>query len=442
MPRWRASSSVLLALLPALLAAVVLARGEPVQLRPVACFDSSKAVLGNGTVLALPTLERLADIGPVDGCDIGGEVLAAWRAGRVTVYKGSEPAFSARGERAFAGPRFVMVLTHDSVAVYSVYGFEVFRLSRYTSPAAVWVLAAQKSGSKAVVLVSPTTCRVRMQVESYLLVYDLGTGLYSIYQTGAVSFIAVPSGALWVKNGTLCHNGREVGKAPGQLYPVQGFDGYASVEGSRVVVHGFDGSRFELPMPPGRGLAVSRLQEGFVVCTDAACACTFECAGFSELAYQAFTPLTIKETTTHFLLHGGSWLFVVEKPKALNTTAEASPTGNTTAVETPGQVSEPSQPPTLGQLAETSQPPEAPPTGECGCGSEPSGSEPVGPQVEQPAAPPGGAEPRNASVAEHGLEQLAEAPAPPVRLSMVLVAAGVAAVVLAAYLFYRRRYYR
>jgi len=307
-----------------------------------------------------------------------------------------------------------MVLTHDSVAVYSVYGFEVFRLSRYTSPAAVWVLAAQKSGGKAVVLVSPTTCRVRMQVESYLLVYDLGTGLYSIHQTGAVSFLAVPSGAVWVKNGTLYHNGRALGPA-GSIHPVHGFDGYASVEEGKVVINGLDGTRFELPMPQGRGLAVSRLQEGFVACTDAACACTFECAGFSELAHQAFTPLTIKETTTHFLLHGGGWLFVVEKPRAeegagAEEGAEAAPSA------TPAE-----------EAAEV--PPE--PAQSAGAAEELKEVKGVG---EQPPGTPGFEEPGVAPLEGLGATAQPAESSPP---WWALAAAAVLAA-LAAYLLYRR----
>ena len=422
MSRWKASLPAVLALLlPALLAVHALA--GPTSLHPVACFDTGKAVLANGTILALPTLQKLADIGPVDGCDLAGSVLVAWRAGTITVYKSLTPVSTISGRRAFAGSRFILALNPDSVAVYSLYGFEVFRLDKYTSPAAVWVLGAQRAGSRAAVLVSPTTCRVRMQVESYLLVYDLETGLYNIYNTGAVSFIAVPSGALWVKNSTLYHNGRALGRAPAQLHPVHGLDGYASVEGGKVVVVALNGSSWRLRAPQGRGLAVSRLDEGFTACSDYECTCTFNCS-FTQPARQAFTPLIIEETPTHYLLHGAGWLFLVEKPRAeANTTKTA---------ENPREGAEPA--PSATPAKEAAEPVQG--AGQStGAAEEPRGTEEAGgrppkaPGPEEPeAAPPEGPAPGTTT----------EEPRPGAATQPWWLLAA-ALVVFAAYLLYRRR---
>jgi hypothetical protein len=414
----RASVSIL-AFLATLLPAVALS--EPVALHGVACFDTSKAVLHNGTVLELPSLRHLAQLEPLDGCDIRGSVLAAWRAGEVRVYRGLEPVFAVRGERAFTGSRFLLVVGGDFVAAYSLHGFQVLRLDRHTVPAAVWVLGSGRAGGKAVALISPTTCRVRMQVESYLLVYDLDTGLYDVYRTGAVTFLAVPSGALWVKNGTLYHNGRAIGKAPGQLHPVYGFDGYATVEGGVVLVVALNGSTWRLRAPAGRGLAVSSLEEGFAACSDHECTCTFNCSLFSSLAYQAFAPLTATETGAHYLLYGNGWLFLVEKPRPAPQPASTTPPENATKPATTGTT-----PP--GNTA-------AQPSAE-----QPGVLQPLNATEAQPLLAPASL---NASAAPsqglsrvgHPPEQAGAEPAP-----AWLLAAAAAVAVLVIYLLYRRRH--
>jgi hypothetical protein len=420
----RASVSIL-AFLAILLPAVALS--EPVALHGVACFDTSKAVLHNGTVLELPSLKPLAQLEPLDGCDIRGNLLAAWRAGEVRVYRGLEPVFTVRGERAFIGSRFLLVVGGDSVAAYSLYGFEVLRLDRHTVPAAVWVLGSGRAGGKAVVLISPTTCRVRMQVESYLLVYDLDTGLYDVYRTGAVGFTPLESGVLWIKDGTLYHNGQAIGKAPGEIHPVYGFDGYATVEGGVVLVVALNGSTWRLRAPAGRGLAVSSLEEGFAACSDYECACTFNCAGFSAIAYQAFSPPTVTETGTHYLLYGNGWLFLVEKPRP-STAGTAAPLTGTTPPKNataPATAPQPSaeQPGVLQPLNATeAQPP-------------PSAPASLNATRQASAAQPLNASGRSPS----GVEQPEQAGAELVPAWLLAAAAAVA--VLVIYLLYRRRCY-
>jgi hypothetical protein len=423
--RWRASTLALLALLPLLLA--VLAEASPVvALRGIACFDQGRAVLHNGTILELPGLRHLAQLEPLDGCDIRGENLAAWRAGEVRVYRGLEPVFAVRGDRAFVGSRFLLVVGGDSVAVYSLHGFEVLRLDRYTVPAAVWVLEAQRSGGRAVVLVSPTTCRVRMQVESYLLVYDLDTGLYDVYRTGAAAFLAVPSGALWVKDGALYHNGRAIGKAPDGLYPVSNLDGYAHIQGDKVIIVAMNGSTYALPLPSGRGLAVSRLSEGFAACSDYECTCTFNCTGFTELARQAFAPLITTESGTHYLLYGNGWLFLVEKPRP--SAVQPASAGSTT----PGNATAPAatpQPGVLQPLNATEAQPLPAPSAE---------QPPANASLQAPSAPAW----VNAS-ATLGQSPTAAAPEQRARAELVpawLLAAAAVAAVLVIYLLYRRRH--
>jgi hypothetical protein len=163
-----------------------------------------------------------------------------------------------------------------------------------------------------------------MALRSYILVYDLDLDLWDIRQTSAVSFLAVPSGVVWVKNGTLYHNGRAIGKVPGEIHPVSSFDGYATVEDGVVLVVALNGSTWRLRAPAGRGLAVSRLSEGFAACSDYECTCTFNCTGFSAIAYQAFSPPTVTETGTHYLLYARPTLYLLEKPKP----ASAAPQNN------------------------------------------------------------------------------------------------------------------
>jgi hypothetical protein len=312
-----------LALVPAL------AFPEPIVVHQVACHSTTKAILYNGTVLELPSLKPLAQLGPIEGCDIYegyGERIAAWRGGQVEVYDRLSRRFTVRGDQAYIGSRFVLVTARDFVAVYSLYGFQVLRLDNYTTPVYVRLLGAGRAGSKVVLLITPTLCKVRMQVESYLLVYDLDLGLWDIHQTGAVSFLAVPSGVVWVKNGTLYHNGRAIGNAPDRLYPVSGFDGYAYTQGDKVIIVAMNGSTYTLPLPSGIDLAVSRLSEGFVACSSHQCTCTFNCTGFSAIAHQAFTPPVATETGTHYLLYANTVLYILEKPKPASTAPQGSTT--------------------------------------------------------------------------------------------------------------------
>jgi len=424
----RASVSIL-AFLAILLPAVALP--EPVALHGVACFDTSKAVLHNGTVLELPSLKPLAQLEPLDGCDTRGNLLAAWRAGEVRVYRGLEPVFAVRGERAFIGSRFLLVVGGDSVAAYSLYGFEVLRLDRRTVPAAVWVLAAQKAGGKAVALISPTTCRVRMQVESYLLVYDLDLGLWDIHQTGAVSFLAVPSGVVWVKNGTLYHNGRAIGNAPDRLYPVNGFDGYAYTQGDKVIIVAINGSTYTLPLPSGIDLAVSRLSEGFVACSSYQCTCTFNCTGFSAIAYQAFAPPTVTETGTHHLLYARPTLYLLEKPKP----GTAPQNGTQPSSQTPASSTQPSnQTPTNAAAPQnatqpTAQPPAGTTTPESSTTPPQNATVPASstPSIQQNATQPQPGKP--SQDASQGFSVL---------LAIAIIV-GIA-LALAGYTFYKRRY--
>jgi hypothetical protein len=331
--RSRASITAILfffALLPALVPS------QPVVVHQVACYSPSKAILYNGTVLELPTLGPLAQLGPIEGCDIYsgyGEHIAVWRNGQVEVYDGLSKRFTVQGERAYIGMRFVLVTARDFAAVYSLYGFQVFRLDNYTVPAYVRLLGAGKAGPKAVLLITPTTCPTGMRIRSYILVYDLDLGLWDVYQTGIVAFVPLPSGALWIKNGTLYHNGQAIGVAPDRLYPVSNFDGYAYTQQDRVIIVAMNGSTYTLPLPGGRDLAVSRLADGFAACSSYECTCTFNCTGFSAIAYQAFAPPTVTETSTHYLLYVSPNLYLLEKPGTTpqNSTQPNShtPTNNT-----------------------------------------------------------------------------------------------------------------
>jgi len=428
----RASILILLSLL-ALLPAIP---SQPVALSGVACFDQGRAVLYNGTVLRLPSLEKLADVGspygPLDGCDIRGENLAVWRAGSVTVYRGLEPVFTVRGGRAFVGSRFLLVVGHDFVAAYSLYGFEVLRLDRHTSPMCVWVLGSGRAGGKAVVLASPCTCRVRMQVESYLLVYDLDTGLYDVYSTGAVSFIPLASGVLWAKNGTLYLNGNEVGKAPDKLYPVYGLDGYATAEGGVVLIVALNGSAWRLKAPAGRGLAVSALGEGFVACSDYECTCTFNCTGFSAIAYQAFAPPTVTETPTYYLLYARLTLYLLEKPKP--TTPQNSTQPNN---QVPTSSTQPSnQAPTNATAPQNNTPTTQPPI---------NTTMPQNSSMPQNSTPPSNTPTSNTSNTQQNIAQ--PQPQSPKQNSdqnsTILLAIPpilVTALALAGYLLHKRRY--
>jgi hypothetical protein len=296
----------------------VFAPSQPVVVHQVACYSTTTAILYNGTVLELPTLRPLGQLGPIEGCDIYegyGEHIAVWRNGRVEVYDGLSKRFTVQGDRAYIGYRFVLVTAKDFAAVYSLYGFQVLRLDNYTVPAYVRLLGAGKAGPKAVLLITPTTCPTGMRIRSYILVYDLDLGLWDVYQTGIVAFVPLPSGVLWIKNGTLYHNGQAIGTAPDRLYPVGNFDGYAYTQGDKVIIVAINGSTYKLPLPGGRDLAVSRLTQGFVACSSYECTCTFNCTGFSAIAYQAFAPPTVTETSTHYLLYVAPNLYLLEKPK-------------------------------------------------------------------------------------------------------------------------------
>ena len=315
MSRSKASVTILFLLFSVLPA---LAFSQPIVIHQVACYSTTKAILYNGTVLELPSLRPLAQLGPIEGCDIYegyGEHIAVWRNGQVEVFDGLSKRFEFQGDRAYIGMRFVLVTAKDFVAVYSLYGFQVFRLDNYTSPAYVRLLGAGRAGSKAVLLITPTLCKVGMALRSYILVYDLDLGLWDIYQTGAVSFVAVPSGVIWVKNGTLYHNGQVIGIAPDRLYPVNCFDGYAYTQGDKVIIVAMNGSTYTLPIPGGRDLAVSGLAEGFVACSNYECTCTFNCTGFSQIANQAFASPIVTETDAHYLLYASPNLYLLEKPK-------------------------------------------------------------------------------------------------------------------------------
>jgi len=343
--RSRASLTILFfffAVIPAL------SLSQPIIIHQVACYSTGKAILYNGTVLELPSLRPLAQLGPIEGCDIYegyGEHIAVWRNGRVEVYDGLNKRFAVQGDRALIGMRFVLVTAKDFVAVYSLYGFQVFRLDNYTTPAYVRLLGSGKAGPKAVLLITPTTCPTGMRIRSYILVYDLDLGLWDVYQTGIVSFIAVPSGAIWIKNGTLYHNGQAIGNAPDELYPVNGFDGYAYTQGDKAIIVAINGSTYTLPIPSGKGLAVSRLAEGFAACSSYECTCTFNCTGFSAVAYQAFMPPIVTETDTYYLLYVRPTLYILEK---LKPTSTAPQNGST-------QLEPNTRPPTLLPNATTPQ---------------------------------------------------------------------------------------
>jgi hypothetical protein len=291
---------------------------QPIVIHQVACYSPSKAILYNGTVLELPSLKHLVQLGPIEGCDIYegyGEHIAVWRNGRVEVYDGLNRQFEFEGDRAYIGMRFVLATAKDFVAVYSLYGFQVFRLDNYTDPAYVRLLGVGRAGPKVVLLITPTLCKVGMTLRSYILVYDLDMGLWDTYNTGAVSFVAIPSGALWIKNDTLYYNGQAIGKAPDRIYAVNGFDGYVYTQKDRVILVAMNGSTYTLPVPSGRELAVSRLAEGFVACSNYECVCQFNCTGFSQIANQAFSPPTVTETDTYYLLYANTVLYLLAKPK-------------------------------------------------------------------------------------------------------------------------------
>jgi hypothetical protein len=326
------SRASLIALFLSLVFIPALVPSQPTIIHQVACYSSTKVILYNGTVLELPTLRPLGRLGPIEGCDIYegyGVHIAVWRNGKVEVYDGLNKRFAVQGDRAYIGMRFVLVTAKDFVAVYSLYGFQVFRLDNYTTPVFVRLLGAGRAGSKAVLLITPTTCPTGMRIRSYILVYDLDLGLWDIYQTGIVSFVPLPSGAIWVKNATLYHNGQATGEAPGELYPVNGFDGYSTVEDGAVLIVALNGSNWRLKAPAGRGLAVSRLSEGFAACSSYECTCTFNCTFFSTIANQAFTPPIITETDTHYLLYANTVLYLLEKPKPATHQNSTQPSNQT-----------------------------------------------------------------------------------------------------------------
>lgn len=324
------SKASLIALFLSLVFIPALALSQPTVIHQVACFSTAKVILYNGTVLELPTLRPLAQLGPIEGCDIYsgyGEHIAVWRNGQIEVYDGLSKRFTVQGDsaRALIGMRFVLVTAKDFVAVYSLYGFQVFRLDNYTTPAYVRLLGAGKAGSKVVLLITPTLCKVGMALRSYILVYDLDLGLWDTYNTGAVSFVPLLSGVLWIKNGTLYYNGQFIGKAPDRIYTVSNFDGYAYMQGGKVVIVAINGSTYTLPAPSGRDLAINRLTEGFIACSSYGCTCTFNCTGFSAVAYQVFAPPTVTETSTHYLLYVRPTLYLLEKPKPVATRNNTQP---------------------------------------------------------------------------------------------------------------------
>jgi hypothetical protein len=400
-----------LAALPAL------AFSEPIIMHQVACHSTTKAVLYNGTVLELPSLKPLAQLGPIEGCDVCegyGERIAVWRGGQVEVYDGLRKRLTVQGERAFIGMRFAMVTARDFVAVYSLYGFQVLRLDNRTIPVYVRLLGAGEAGSKAVLLITPTLCKVRMQVESYLLVYDLDLGLWDIHQTGAVSIAPLPSGALWVKNGTLYHNGQAIGEAPDRVYPVSSFDGYAYTQGGKVVIVAMNGSTYTLPLPGGRDLAVSRLSEGFVACSSYQCTCTFNCTGFTEVARQAHAPPVATETETHYLLYANTVLYILEKPKPASTAPSSTPPSS----QAPANTATPQN------NTPTAQPPAS-------ITAPRNNATPVGNTPPSPQNP-------TASAGSEGLRQ--DAGRGPSTPPAILLVAGLAALALLGYVLYKKRH--
>ncbi|WP_288006844.1 hypothetical protein, partial [Thermofilum sp.] len=101
MSRSRASLIILflfLAVLPAL------SFSQPAVVPQVVCYSPSKAILYNGTVLELPSLKPLGQLGPIEGCDIYegyGEHIAVWKNDRVEVYDGLSKRFTVQGDHAY-----------------------------------------------------------------------------------------------------------------------------------------------------------------------------------------------------------------------------------------------------------------------------------------------------------------------------------------------------
>uniref|UniRef100_A0A7C1GCZ1 Uncharacterized protein n=1 Tax=Thermofilum adornatum TaxID=1365176 RepID=A0A7C1GCZ1_9CREN len=430
MSRSRAS---LIALFLSLVFIPALVPSQPTIIHQVACYSSTKVILYNGTVLELPTLRPLGRLGPIEGCDIYegyGVHIAVWRNGKVEVYDGLNKRFAVQGDRAYIGMRFVLVTAKDFVAAYSLYGFQVFRLDNYTTPAFVRLLGAGKAGSKAVLLITPTLCRVGMALRSYVLVYDLDLGLWDIYQTGIVAFVPLPSGAIWIKNGTLYYNGQAIGEAPDRLYPVNGFDGYAYTQGDKVVIVAINGPTYTLRVPSGKGLAISRLAEGFAACSSYECTCTFNCTGFSQIAYQAFTPPTATETDTHYLLYANTVLYLLEKPKPAAHQNNTQPISQTlTNTTTPQNNTSTTQPPINSTTTHGNTSTTQPPTG-------PAPSQNTKPQDNAPANTPSAQNTTANTGTQSPSQSTGQGPSMYLAIPLILATASA----LLGYTLYKRRY--
>ncbi|WP_288007395.1 hypothetical protein, partial [Thermofilum sp.] len=82
----------------------VLTISQPAVVPQVVCYSPSKAILYNGTVLELPSMRPLAQLGPIEGCDIYegyGEHIAVWKNDRVEVYDGLSKRFTVQGDHAY-----------------------------------------------------------------------------------------------------------------------------------------------------------------------------------------------------------------------------------------------------------------------------------------------------------------------------------------------------
>jgi hypothetical protein len=312
------TGSRLALLLAALTVLAVQALADPV-ITGVACTDGRVAVLYNGTVLSLPTLQRLFDAGNLLSCDVNG-YIAVQRYGRVDVYDPSGRLLASveASGKPLVGQRFLLVAGDTVVRAFALpWGFEAFRLDELSSPKCVRVLSAARAASKAVTVASPCTCPVRMRVESYVLVFDLDTGLWDVTQTGLVTAWAVPSGALWVKNATVYFNGKPVATA-GQALPVNGFDGFAVVDREVKVYDTAGRLAAVLPLPRGKGLVVSRVNEGFLACSD------YECSSLNASIdlEGIYEPPVVLDGDTYYVLLAGGRLKLVLKPMNTSVTPQ------------------------------------------------------------------------------------------------------------------------
>jgi hypothetical protein len=78
-----------------------------------------------------------------------------------------------------------------------------------------------------------------------------------------------------------------------------------------------------------------------VACSSYECTCTFNCTGFSAIAYQAFMPPTATETDTYYLLYANTVLYILEKPKPATHQNNTSQNNTPTNVTTPQNTAQP-----------------------------------------------------------------------------------------------------